>query len=107
MVTVELAVAILAALLFMIMLCWGISLVLVQLRLIDVASEVARQAARGDQVAVARAEGKAPPRSTIRIRVGQVTQVDIRVEAAPLSQSLPKVPLSARAEVTTEPGQAP
>jgi hypothetical protein len=106
MVTVELAVAILAALLFMIMLCWGIYLVVVQVRLVDVAGEVARQAARGDQTAVVRAESVAPAGSTITVRVGQVTQVEIRLEAAPMSQGLPKVPLSARAEVVTEPGQA-
>jgi hypothetical protein len=107
MVTVELAVAILAALLFMIMLCWGIYLVVVQLRLIDVASEVARQAARGDRAALARAESRAPLHSVITIRVARVTRVEVRVAAAPIRRGLPKVPLSARAEVATEPGQVP
>ena len=49
MVTAELAVAISAAVIVMVMLCWGIFLLVLQLRLVDTAGAVARQAARGDR----------------------------------------------------------
>ena len=54
MVTAELSVSILTALALLTMMCWAIYLVVLQLRCIDTASEVARQAARGDRAAVHR-----------------------------------------------------
>ena len=49
MVTAELAVTTLAAFTLLIIMCWGIFLVVMQLRCIDTAAAVARQTARGDR----------------------------------------------------------
>ena len=46
MVTAELAVTTLSAFTLLVMMCWGISLVVLQLRCIDTAAAVARQTAR-------------------------------------------------------------
>jgi hypothetical protein len=104
MVTAELSVAILAALLLLVSLCWGISLVLMQMKLIDAASEMARQAARGDRAGVAEAQRQAPHRASIDIHVGTLTSVTISFAADPLGRWLPAVVLSARSVVVTEPG---
>ena len=71
MVTAELAVSILAALAVLTMLCWGIYLILMQMRIIDTAGEVARQAARGDKAGVARAEDDAPRGAVVARRSQQ------------------------------------
>ena len=67
MVTAELAVATLAALVIMLLLSWGIYLMVIQVRCIDTAAEVARQAARGDDAAVARARREAPAGARVQI----------------------------------------
>lgn len=105
MVTAELAVAILAALALLAMMLWGIFLVVVELRCVDTASAVARQAARGDAKGerTARAAAPAGASVTTSTRGGMVT-VDVRVRARPLVQGLPSVPLGARARVAKEPG---
>lgn len=105
MVTVELAVAISAAIAVMIMLCWGIALLVLQLRLVDTASAVARQAARGDRVAVGRAEAAAPAGTRVQVsRRGPTTRVSVRLETDPFGLLTPRVTLKAAAEVTDEPG---
>ena len=104
MVTAELSVAILAALVLLVTLCWGVYLVLMQMHLIDVASEMARQAARGDRAGLNEARGQLPPRATVEVEVGKVTAVTIRLREDPLGDGLPGVALSARAVVVTEPG---
>ncbi len=104
MVTVELAVATLAALVIMLLLSWGIYLMVVQVRCIDSAGEVARQAARGDDAAVARARREAPAGSRVQIsRSEGLVRVTVSVVAKPLTTRLVGVPLRARAEVVPEP----
>lgn len=104
MVTAELAVATLAALVIMLLLSWGIYLMVVQVRCIDTAAEVARQAARGDDAAVARAGREAPAGARVRIaRSEGLVRVDVSVVAKPLTDQLVGVPLRARAEVVPEP----
>jgi hypothetical protein len=104
MVTAELAVATLAALVIMLLLSWGIYLMVVQVRCIDTAAEVARQAARGDDAAVARARREAPAGARVRIaRSEGLVRVDVSVVAKPLTDQLVGVPLRARAEVVPEP----
>jgi hypothetical protein len=106
LVTIELAFAILAAVVVLMTLCWGIFLVVIQLRLVDTAGEVARQAARGDRAAIARVEAQAPPGATVSVRVAQpMTRVEVRVRVAPFA-GLPALLLGAAAEVATEPGVA-
>ena len=104
MVTAELAVTTLAAFTLLIMMCWGISLVVIQLRCIDTAAAVARQTARGDQAGVGRARGNAPRGAKVAVqrRPGLVT-VTVRVAARPLAGWLVTVPLQARAQVVPEP----
>lgn len=107
MVTAELAVATLAAMALLIMLCWGIYLVVMQVRCIDVAAEVARQAARGDSAAVRRAEQQAPTGATVSIERGRaITTVEVRLVARPFAAWLVSVPLRAEAEVVPEPEAA-
>jgi hypothetical protein len=107
MVTAELAVTTLAAFAVLTMMCWGIYLVVTQLRCVDAAAAVARQAARGDATAVGKAKAAAPSGATISIdkRPSLVT-VTVRVKARPLGRWLPTVPLEARAQVVPEPTAA-
>jgi hypothetical protein len=104
MVTAELAVTTLAAFAVLIMMCWGIYLVVTQLRCVDAAAAIARQAARGDTVGVGKAKAAAPSGATIVIdeRPSLVT-VTVRVKARPLGHWLVAVPLDARAQVIPEP----
>jgi hypothetical protein len=105
MVTVELAVATLAALALLAMMLWAVFLVVVELRCVDTASTVARQAARGDSKGVRMARAAAPTGSTVTTstRAGVVT-VTVRVRVRPLVEGLPSVPLAAQARVAKEPG---
>ena len=68
MVTAELAVTTLAAFALLTTMCWGIYLVVTQLRCVDAAAAIARQAARGDTVAVDKAKAAAPSGSHDRDR---------------------------------------
>jgi hypothetical protein len=104
MVTAELAVTTLAAFALLTTMCWGIYLLVTQLRCVDAAAAVARQASRGDTVAVVKAKAAAPSGATIAIdeRPSLVT-VTVRVRARPLGRWLVAVPLEARAQVVPEP----
>lgn len=104
MVTAELAVSTLAVLAVLTMLCCVIYLVVLQVRCMETAGEVARQAARGDRAAVRQAERDAPPGARVQVRSGrQTTSVTVRLDARPLARGLVVVPLHAEAEVATEP----
>jgi hypothetical protein len=104
MVTAELAVTTMAAFAVLTMMCWGIYLVVTQLRCVDAAAAVARQGARADDAAVAQAKAGAPTGATIMIekRPNLVT-VTVRVRARPLGRWMAAVPLEARAQVVPEP----
>lgn len=107
MVTAELSVAILAALAVLVMLCWGITLVALQLQCVDAAAEVARQSARGDEAAVRRAEQDAPDGARISVgHEGPVTKVRVDLSVKGLLPGLPTVTLSSDAVVLTEPDGA-
>ena len=110
MVTAELAVTTLAAFAVLTMMCWGIYLVVTQLRCVDAAAAIARQAARSDETAVSKAKASAPPGATIAIdKRSNLVTVVVRVTARPLGRWLIAVPLEARAQVIPEPtpGEAP
>jgi hypothetical protein len=110
MVTAELAVTTLAGFAVLIMMCWGIYLVVTQLRCVDAAAAIARQAARGDAIAVGKARAGAPSGATTVIDKSSSTViVTVRVKARPLGRWLVAVPLEARAQVIPEPaaGRAP
>jgi hypothetical protein len=104
MVTAELAVTTLAAFAVLIMMCWGIYLLVTQLRCVDAAAAIARQAARGDTIAVSKAKAAAPAGATIVLEKGlSLVTVTVRVKARPLGRWLVAVPLEARAQVIPEP----
>ena len=104
MVTAELAVSTLTVLVLITMMCWAIYLVVMQMRCIDTAAEVARQAARGDQAAVRRAERDAPHGAQVGVSSSSsTTTVTVRLVARPLTGWLVAVPLHARAQVDREP----
>jgi hypothetical protein len=104
MVTAELAVTTLAAFAVLIMMCWGIYLLVTQLRCVDAAAAIARQAARGDTIAVSKAKAAAPAGATIVLDKGlSLVTVTVRVKARPLGRWLVAVPLEARAQVIPEP----
>ena len=106
MVTAELAVTTLAAFAVLIMMCWGIYLVVMQLRCVDAAAAIARQAARGDTSAVGKARAAAPSGATIVIDKGpSLVTVAVRVKARPLGRWMVAVPLEARAQVIPEPAE--
>ena len=110
MVTAELAVTTLAAFALLTAMCWGIYLVVTQLRCVDAAAAIARQAARSDEAGVSKARASAPSGATIAIdkRPSLITVV-VRVRARPLGRWLVAVPLEARAQVIPEPtvGETP
>ena len=104
MVTAELAVTTLTAFTLLVMMCWGISLVVLQLRCVDAAAAVARQTARGDQAGVAHARSQAPAGARISVqRRASLVIVTVRVSARPLADWLVAVPLQAHASVVPEP----
>jgi hypothetical protein len=104
MVTAELAVTILTAFTLLVMMCWGISLVILQLRCIDTAAAVARQTARDDKTGVAHARSQAPAGAKITVQErGSLVTVTVRVSARPLADWLVAVPLQAGASVVREP----
>ncbi|GAA3637354.1 TadE family type IV pilus minor pilin [Microlunatus ginsengisoli] len=105
MVTAELAVAITGAVAMMLLLCWGVSMLVLQLRLVDTAGAVARQAARGDRAGVQRAEAAAPRGTAVRIaRSGPTTRVAASLRTDPFGILTPSVVLRAQAQATSEPG---
>ena len=68
MVTAELAVTTLAAFALLVAMCWGIYLIVTQVRCGDTAAAVARQAARDDRAATAKARAAAPPGAVVTCR---------------------------------------
>jgi hypothetical protein len=106
MVTAELAVATLAAVALLTMMCWGVYLVVIQLRCTDTATAVARQVARGDKAAASRAQAAAPTGAKVVVeRRASLVVVTVRIRSKPLATWLVTVPLEARAEVVPEPGR--
>jgi hypothetical protein len=104
MVTAELAVTTLAAFALLAAMCWGMYLVVTQLRCVDAAAAIARQAARGDTVAIAKAKAAAPSGATIAIdKRPNLVIVSVRLKARPFAPWLVAVPLQARAQVVPEP----
>lgn len=104
MVTAELAFASIGAALVAVLLAWALALVGLLVRCQDTAAEVARQEARSDHVASARAGRDRPPGASITVRQdeGQVT-VRVEIAARPWADWLPAVPLVVSASVLREP----
>ena len=104
MVTAELAVAILAAFSVLVLPCWGIALVVLQLRCVDTAAAVARQEARRDRAAVQVARRQAPAGAQVAVdRRRDRVVVTVTLTVRPLRRGLAAVPLRAEASVVPEP----
>lgn len=103
MVTVELAVGLLAVGMVLTLCCWVLSLVVVQTRCEDTASQVARQLARGDGAAARKAEERAPQGSEVTRRPGPGT-ITVTVQVERSLGSIGPVHLSGAATADLEPG---
>lgn len=105
MVTVELAAALIVVAMAAVACAWLVGVLVLQVRLVDVAGEVARQAARGDEKAVAAAKADAPKGASVSVvRVGGAYRATASSSTAAMGP-LPSWPLSADAEVLAEAGQ--
>ena len=104
MVTAELAFASMGAALACVLLAWVLAVVGLLLRCQQTAVEVARQEARGDRVAVARAIADRPSGARVTVgRDGGLVEVQVKLAARPWADWLPTVPLVADAAVQQEP----
>lgn len=103
MVTAELAVGLLAVGMVLTLCCWVLTLVVVQTRCEDTASQVARQLARGDTAAARQAEHRAPKGSEITRRSASGT-VTVKVQVERSLGSIGPVQLSGDATADLEPG---
>lgn len=104
MVTAELAMAVMAAIIVLVVMCWTVAIAVLQLRCMDTAAEVARQAARGDHRAARRALDDAPAGAHVTITTtGDRVVVEVSVSARPGGLRIPAVELHAQAETLREP----
>jgi hypothetical protein len=105
MVTLEIVFGLMIVLFFLSIAGWAIMLFAIQVGCVDAATNVARQAARGDEEAVERAKDRAPRDAVIKINDGggQVN-VTVRVTSRPLDW-LPGFDLEADATAMKEPGE--
>lgn len=105
MVTAELGMASLLLAVAVVVVAWLVAVLGLLARCQNTAWEIARQEARGDQVAVQRARSSAPPGARVGIdrTSGQVT-VRVELAARPWAAWLPVVPLTAQAVTLLEPG---
>lgn len=106
MVTAELAFGALLVACMAIVVVWIGGVVTLQQRLNDVATQVARQEARGDRDAVAKAKESAPKDSAVEVRHEQ-DEITVIVRCRPTSpiRWLDAPELTATARVLAEPGE--
>ena len=106
MVTAELAVGLLVAVLVTMMGAWTVNLIAVEATCRDVATQVARQMARGDEDAAAAAGRRAPSGASVDVnRAGDEVRVLVRVDRS-LGRIGP-VRLAGTAVAVLEPGVSP
>lgn len=102
MVTVELALGLLAAALVALALSWVVSLVSLQTACADTASQVARQLARGDDEAAADAEGNAPAGAVVQTST-DAGRISVEVSMDASLGPVGPVPLRGAATIAMEP----
>lgn len=100
MVTVELAVGVLAACLVAALLGWGIGLIGLQARCGESASQIARQLGRDDQQAADEARLRVPDGAEVRVTSGNTT-VEVLVTAQASWGRLGPVTVQGRATAPT------
>ncbi|QDP95123.1 hypothetical protein FOE78_03610 [Microlunatus elymi] len=106
MVTVELVFGMMIVTMMLALFGWAVSLFGLQAMCIDSASDIARQAARGDQAAVDREKASAPKGSVIDIDAsGGEVRVVVKVRSQPL-QLVPGITLQGSATAAKEPGKS-
>ena len=106
MVTVELAVGLLAAGLACVLACLVINLVVIQTRCGDVAAQLARQLARGDQAQADAVRASAPRGSRIVVTKSG-SEVKVSVDLDQRVVRLGTVHLHSHAVAVAEPGTTP
>lgn len=105
MITAELAVSGLVIAVIGVFLAWGVACLMLQIRCVDLAAEVARQAARGDETQAAKAKRAAPAGTRIDVsRIGDEVRVRVDLVAQPWTRVIPGIGLHAEARVQAEPG---
>jgi hypothetical protein len=105
MVTAELALGSLFVAAFVMFIAWIVSVLMLYAGCQSTAGEVARQAARGDEAAVALAKKDAPGGSSVKIaRDGEQVVVTVVLKAKPWGPLMPSVRLEASATTISESG---
>lgn len=104
MVTVEIVCGILIVMMMLAFFGWAVSLFGTQAMCIDSASDIARQAARGDKDAVRREKKSAPTGATVDVDShGEEVTVEVTVTSKPFD-FVPAVTLRAESTALKEPG---
>ena len=104
MVTAEIAFASIGAALATVALAWVLVVLALLVRCQDTAAEVARQEARADRSAVAKAIADRPDGARVKVSShGDEVRVEVRLDARPWAAWLPAIPVSATATVIREP----
>lgn len=106
MVTAELALGLMVAALVAVVALWAVGVGGQQLALADVATQVARQEARGDAAAVAQIQRRVPDAQIDVSRCDGLARVRVTLRTRPFG-ALPAVELTARATSLLEPGEQP
>ena len=105
MITAELAVSGLVIAVIGVFLAWGVACLMLQIRCVDLAAEVACQAARGDAAQAEKAKRAAPAGTRIEVsREGESVRVRVDLVAQPWTRVLPGIGLHAETTVQAEPG---
>lgn len=105
-VTIEFAFGILASIIVLIMLAWGIFLFATKVAAVDSAGAVARQLARGDDAAAGKAQREGPAGAHYDVSTsGGVVSVTTVVDARPMGM-MPTFRITAKAQAALEPGQS-
>ena len=102
MVTAELAIGLLSAALATIALCWTVGLATLHIRCADVAAQVARYAARGDDAGATAAKSRAPANATIEMN-DNGTSITVTVRAQSTLGRIGPVTMSGSATMPKEP----
>jgi hypothetical protein len=103
MVTAEMAFSSLFAAGFVVLIAWVVAVLALFIRCQSTADEVARQEARGDSHAAAKAIESRPEGAEVSItKAAELVRVRVELQAKPWAEWLPAVPLSVEAAVMLE-----
>jgi len=103
MVTAELALGILTAMMVAIVMCWGIHLIAIQTQCADVAAQVARAEARNDAASAADARSRVPQGASIDI-TRSASDVEVSVSLPVSFGNIFNITVTGRATMPKEKG---